>query len=173
MKMDIVIFLSIIGGFSIIPFMMIFSKKIFRIDPGLHQIIFSGFAGFSIWIILLIFLSVPIRNVWDIICGILIMFCALWSVYWLSNLGGGFRINMLTDLSEYKNEDPISVDKWMELYGGLGLDAFLEDRLRSILIPLGIVQEKDGEVRLIKPIGVYFGYMLELFSIIFQGNRRD
>jgi len=104
------------------------------------------------------------------LCGALVILCAIWGNYWLGNFGGGFRINMLVILAA--QHKPISFEQWMDLYGGLGMDVFLRDRLRSILIPWGIVKEEKGSISLTTTKGKLFGVMMNILYILLQGKRR-
>ena len=165
------IVLSIIAGFSIPFFSYIFSSRIQLIKSKMIQYVTASIFGFLLWFFLAVIFNISWHNKWDILCGVLIILCAVWSNYWLGNLGGGFRINMLLKIAEQKQ--PVSLDEWMDLYGGLGMDAFLRDRLRTILIPWKIVEENNGIITLTKERGYFFGWGMKVLYQLLQGSRRE
>ncbi len=168
--MGLAIILSIIAGISIPIFMMVFSNRHLKIKSGWTRYIASSLAGCILWLILLVTTDSYHSNGWDLICGGLVILCAIWANYWLGNFGGGFRINMLVILAA--QQQPISFEQWMDLYGGLGMGEFLRDRLRSILVPWGIVRETNGTIILTPIIGKFFGMLMNLLYFLLQGNRR-
>jgi hypothetical protein len=166
-----VVFLSIISGFSLPIFTLIFSERLFFIKSGKIRYFVASILGFLLWLFLLEASGIQFDNVWDIGCGILIILCAVWSNYWLSNFGAGFRMNMLLKIAE--QERPIPLEEWMELFGGLGMEAFLDDRLKTILIPWKIVQENDGVITLTRGRGYFFGWAMQILYHLLQGSRRE
>ncbi len=169
--MQLIIVFSIIAGFSIPFFTYIFSRRILLFRSKMIQYITASVFGFLLWFFLARIFNTPWNNEWDILCGTLIILCAIWSNYWLGNLGGGFRINMLLKIAEQKQ--PVSLDEWMDLYGGLGMDAFLSDRLKAILLPWKIVEEKNGIITLTKERGYFWGWGMKVLYQLLQGSRRE
>jgi len=165
------IVLSIIAGFSIPFFSFIFSSRILLFKSKMIQYVTASIFGFLLWFFLAMTFNIAWHNKWDILCGVLIILCAVWSNYWLGNLGGGFRINMLLKIAEQTR--PVSLDEWMDLYGGLGMNAFLRDRLRTILIPWKIVEEHNGIITLTKERGYFFGWGMKVLYQLLQGSRRE
>jgi len=170
MSMSLAIILSIVAGISIPIFMAIFSNPHLKIKSGWRRYIASSSAGFILWLILLVITGASNSNGWDLVCGGLVILCAIWANYWLGNLGGGFRINMLVILAA--QQKPISFEQWMDLYGGLGMEEFLQDRLRSILVPWGIVREENGTILLTATRGKLFGWLMNILYFILLGKRR-
>jgi hypothetical protein len=168
--MSLAIILSIVSGISIPIFMALFSNPHLKIKSGWTRYIASSCAGFILWLILLGISDSIHSNRWDLVCGGLVILCAIWANYWLGNLGGGFRINMLVILAAQR--EPVSFEQWMNLYGGLGMEEFLQDRLRSILIPWGIVRETNGTILLTATRGKLFGWLMNILYILLQGKRR-
>ncbi len=166
-----VVFLSIISGFSLPIFTRIFSERVFFIKSGKIRYFTASTLGFLLWLILVKGSSIPFDNIWDILCGILIILCAVWSNYWLSNFGGGFRMNMLLKIAE--QERPITLEEWMGLFGGLGMEAFLEDRLKTILVPGKIVRENEGVITLTRGRGFFWGWVMKILYHLLQGSRRE
>lgn len=131
----------------------------------------AGACGSLTWAILTWLFRTAVVNIWDVVCGILVLLCAMWATYWIANLGGGFRINMLLLLSS--QDTPISLDQWMDLYGGAGMHAFLRDRLKSILLRWNIVHHEDGTITLTRKNGHFFGWAMHLCYLLFDGDRRE
>lgn len=165
------IILSIFAGFSIPFFTYIFSSRLPLFKSWIIQYITASLSGFLLWFVLAIAFDAPWDYRWDILCGVLILLCAIWSNYWLGNLRGGFRINMLLKIAEQTR--PVSLDEWMSLYGGLGMDAFLRDRLKAILIPWRIVEEHNDIIRLTRGRGDFFGWGMDVLYRLLQGSRRE
>ena len=168
--MSLAIILSIVAGISIPIFMAIFTNPHLKIKSGWRRYIVSSSAGFILWLILIVITDSIHNNRWDLVCGGLVILCAIWANYWLGNFGGGFRINMLVILAA--QQKPISFEQWMDLYGGLGMDEFLRDRLRSILVPWGIVREANGTIILTPTRGKFFAGLMNILYILLQGKRR-
>lgn len=170
MTMGIAIILAIISGLSIPIFTALFFSSVFRMKSSLMRYVASSSAGFILWFILLAAFHAFRNNIWDLICGGLVILCAIWANYWLGNFGGGFRINMLVILAA--QQKPITFEQWMDLYGNLGMDAFLRDRMRSILIPWGIVKEAQGNISLTSQQGRFFGWLMNALYFLLLGKRR-
>jgi hypothetical protein len=171
MNMSLVIILSIVSGILIPIFTTLFSIPRLRIKTGWARYISSSCAGFVIWLILMVIFGFPLNNPWDLLCGVLVILCAIWSNYWLGNFGGGFRVNMLVNLAE--KTTPVPIEEWMRLYGGLGMEKFLSDRLQSILIPWKIVKLTEGVVSLTPDRGKFFGWAMNVLYGLLQGERRE
>jgi hypothetical protein len=166
---------AIISSFATLLFRMLFSILPFRKTHIWAQIIFSTFLGLILWIILILLASYDVPDIkikWaDILCGGLILMCALWCNYWISNFSGGFRIQMLLILKNFSQ--PISIDEWMRQFGNLGMEAFLRDRMRSILIPWKIAVQEEGKIYLTHRWGVFFGRLFVLLDGIFINLRKS
>jgi hypothetical protein len=171
MSMSLAIILSIFSGLSIPLFTALFSIPNVRIRAGWARYISSSSAGFVLWLILIVLFGFPINSQWDLLCGVLVILCAIWSNYWLGNFGGGFRVNMLLNLAE--KTTPIPIEEWMCIYGGLGMEKFLSDRLQSILIPWKIVKLAEGVVSLTPDRGKFFGWVMNVLYGLLQGERRE
>jgi len=146
--MNMYIVLVIISGFAILVFRIIISHRPFRLLGAWPQVIVSTILGWFLWIFLTIlersYGSLSRIDGWDVLCGILILLCATWCNYWIGNLAGGFRVQMQMNLANQLQ--PVSLEEWMETFGGLGMKVFLRDRLTSILIPWRIVSVEDDRV---------------------------
>jgi hypothetical protein len=166
--------LAILFGFSTLVFRIILSHRPFRIRGG-AQIILPFILGVILWIIFSIWyiaLTQSLKDIgWDILCGILILFCALWCHYWIGNLAGGFRVQMQIALSDQAS--PLSLDQWMSIFDGKGMDAFLADRLKSILISMKIVTIEKDRVQLTRGWGSFYGKLMNLLIIILPGMRNS
>ncbi len=168
-----IIALAILAGLSTLVFRLVISHRPFRISGGWTQIIISSILGDGLWVFLtLLYLantSSYENEGWDLLCGILILLCVLWCNYWLANLGGGFRVQMQISLAD--QTQPVSLEKWMAVFNGRGMEIFLADRLNSILIPWKIVEVKDGKVRLLPGWGMFFGGLMNLVKKIIPNLR--
>jgi hypothetical protein len=165
--------LAIISGFAILIFRVIISHRPFR-APGMRpHAMTSTFLGWFLWILLTILerFYAPLSRIdgWDIFCGILILLCASWCNYWIGNLAGGFRVQMQINLVNQPR--PVSLEEWMLAFGGLGMKAFLRDRLTSILIPWRIVTMEDDKVRLLPGWGLFFGRLMKILGFILYDDR--
>jgi hypothetical protein len=170
-----VIEFSIISGLATLLFRMLFSVLHFQKTHIWVQIIISGFLSVILWIVLILLArfinpDIVIRE-GDILCGCLILMCAFWCNYWIGNLAGGFRVQMLISLKD--RSQPVPLEDWMRLFGNLGMEAFLKDRLRSILIPWKIVAQEEGKYRLLPGWGIFFGRLFSLFDKVFFTLRKS
>jgi hypothetical protein len=170
-----VILLSLITSFSTILIRIIISYRPFRVKNIWHQILGSTVAGGILWIIS-IFVIIPSRlrpeTGWgDMLCGILILLCAFWCNYWSTNLAGGFRVQMQMNLANQKS--PVSLKEWMATFGGLGMEAFLKDRMESILIPWKTIAVEDGNLRLLPGWGIFFGKLMVLLRVLLPKVREE
>lgn len=170
-----IIALAIVCSFCTLVFRVVIARPPFSIKNTWTQIFTSMTLSVVIWIIGVILLMSPpiIQNAsWnDIFCGILILLCAFWCQYWVGNFAGGFRVQMQINLAQQK--EPISIEEWMNTFGGLGMEMFLHDRIRSILIPSNTVELKDGELRLVTGWGTFFGRVMKFLKIILLQVRSD
>jgi hypothetical protein len=170
-----VILLALICGFSTLFVRIIISHRPFLVRNIWHQILISTAAGAMLWIIS-IFLIMPAS--WrseigwaDILCGILIFLCAFWCNYWSTNLAGGFRVQMQLNLANQTR--PISLQEWMNTFGGLGMEVFLKDRIESILIPWNAVAFEKGKLRLLPGWGLFFSKVIILLRVLLPRLRGE
>jgi len=170
-----IINLAIVCSISTLLIRVIISRKPFLIKNIWTQIISSLIIAAIIWAasIYLTKSSSPISGAeWgDILCGVLIFLSAFWCHYWIGNFAGGFRVQMLNNLASQKQ--PISKEEWMNTFGGLGMEAFLRDRIQSILIPWQVINLEHGQLRLLAGWGTFFGKLVKLLEIIMPGVRDD
>jgi hypothetical protein len=168
-----IIALAILAGLSTLVFRLIISHRPLRISGGWAQIILSSILGWGLWIGLtfLHLANAPTyENAgWDLVCGILILLCVVWCQYWIGNLGGGFRVQMQITLAD--QTQPVSLEKWMAAFNGRGMQVFLTDRLNSILIPWKIVEEKNGNVRLLPGWGMFYGRLMSIIKMMLPNLR--
>lgn len=168
-----IITLAILAGFYTLVFRLIISHRPLRISGGWAQIILPSILGGGLWIgsTMLTLANTPsYENAgWDLVCGILILLCVLWCQYWIGNLGGGFRVQMQITLAD--QTQPVSLEKWMALFNGRGMEVFLADRLNSILIPWKIVDVKNGKVRLLPGWGMFYGRLMSIIKKIIPNLR--
>jgi hypothetical protein len=165
---------AIISSLSTLIFRMLLSILPIRKTDIWVQIIISSILGVILWITLVVLRryyhpDFELRG-GDILCGSLILMCAFWCNYWIGNFAGGFRVQMLISLKD--RSQPVPLEDWMRLFGNMGMEAFLRDRLRSILIPWKIVAQEEGKFRLLPGWGIYFGRLFNLFDRIFFTLRK-
>jgi hypothetical protein len=183
MEFSTVILTSAIAGFSMLGFMILFSRRPFYIPYGLPRYAGTFLAGLVLWIALLGFThallpftaaATPARGytaaIPDLICGFLVLGCAAWACYWVSNFGQGFRIHMLLDLAQQKT--PVTLEQWMACFGDLGMEKFLKDRLQSILIPWKIVELDGDAVKLTPGLGRFLGAGADFLTQVLNDTRR-
>jgi hypothetical protein len=168
-----IIVFAILAGFSTLIFRMILSHRPLRLAGGLAQIIVSSLSGITLWIVLVLLShsTTPISGAekWDMVSGVLIHLCAFWCNYWISNLAGGFRVLMAINLADQTR--PITLEEWMAAFGGLGMDVFLRDRMKSILIPWKIVSVHDNKMILLPGWGMFFGRLMAILEIMLYRMR--
>ena len=168
-----IIALAILASFSTLVFRLIISHRPLRISGGWTQIIVSSILGGGLWIgstLLYLANTASYENTgWDLLCGILILLCALWCQYWIGNLGGGFRVQMQITLADQTR--PVSLEEWMDLFNGRGMQVFLADRLNSILIPWKIVEVKNSKVRLLPGCGMFYGRLMSIIKKMLPNLR--
>jgi hypothetical protein len=169
-----VVGLAILFGFSTLIFRIILSHRPFRVGGG-AQITLPFVLGVSLWILfsfLYIMQTQSLKDIgWDILCGTLIFLCAFWCHYWIGNLAGGFRVQMQIALVD--QAAPITYREWMSKFDGRGMDAFLVDRMKSILILWKIVTIEKDTVQLTQGWGTFYGKLMNLLNIILPGLRNS
>ncbi len=105
-------------------------------------------------------------NRWlDLGAGALIYLTAIFCNFYLCNVGGGFRIEMLVNLAGAKRE--VTLKEWMDSYGkGLGMRFFLDDRLRATLTSWNLAVKKDDRVVLTR-FGQFVGKIADFLASLF------
>lgn len=174
MEFSPVILTSAIAGISMLGFMILFSRRPFYIPYGLPRYAGTFLAGLVLWIALLgltqAVFPLTAAVIPDLICGFLVLGCAAWACYWVSNFGQGFRIHMLLDLAQQKK--PVTLEQWMACFGDLGMEKFLKDRLQSILIPWKIVELDGDSVKLTPGLGKFLGAGADFLTHWLNDTRR-
>jgi hypothetical protein len=167
---QIAVWTSIIAGFSITAFLLIFSRSPFKLSLLLPRYSAATGAGLIVWIILLWWRRALLFHgpeaVLEFVAGGLIFVTAVFCNYYLGNISAGFRIEMLINLANVNRE--VTLDEWMAQYGkGLGMHYFLENRLNSTLLPWGLVVRKENQITLTR-FGHFIGqincFLASLFS---------
>jgi hypothetical protein len=170
-----IIALAIGCSLSTLVIRIIISRPPFRVKNVWSQIFSSLTVAVIIWITSIFFIrpALPISNSeWgDILCGILIFLSAFWCHYWIGNFAGGFRVQMQINLASQKH--PISIKEWMKTFGGLGMEAFLQDRIQSILIPWNTIKFENGQLHLLTGWGIFFGRLMRMLRNIMPKVRSD
>jgi hypothetical protein len=171
--MPIVVLLACVGGISMLVFRVLLAHRPFRVTDMWRQMILATLLGWCLWggSIFLNYASSPEPGFAcpDLLCGVLILLCASWCNYWIANLGGGFRVQALMALEECGR--PVKLEEWMAAFGGLGMSAFLNDRLNSILVPWRIAASEGGHIRLLPGWGHFFGRIMQVLDFLFYGMR--
>ena len=166
-----IIALAIACSLSTLLIRAIIARRPFRIKKVWHQIFISLMIAITIWVATIFRTPTSERSWADVICGILIFACAFWCQYWIGNFAGGFRIQMQINLADQK--EPISLEEWMKTFSGLGMEAFLQDRIQAILIPWNTVEYKNGQLRLLPGWGTFFASLMRILKFIFPKVRND
>lgn len=168
-----IIALAILTGFSTLIFRVILPRRPFCLTGAWSQIIISSFLGLSLWFVLIVQVSpsalISEVEKWDVVCGALIHLCAFWCNYWICNLAGGFRAQMVITLAAQNS--PVTLEEWMASFGGIGMDAFLRDRTTSILIPWKIALVQDDKMFLLPGWGLFFGRLMTILEIVLYRVR--
>lgn len=165
-----------VAGLSIFGFVLLFFRVPRQGLTAMQRIYLSWLCGALVWITFLAHLLAKTKAqhadaTQDLVCGVLVLGCFCWGSYWFANLGGGFRILMLLDLA--KTERPVTLQDWMNEYGQKrGMREFLDDRLRSILAPLKIVDLQNERVVLSKDRGQLMATLLGILSSILLKKSR-
>lgn len=107
----------------------------------------------------------------SILAGALLILAAVFCNYYLGNISGGFRIEILVNLAEAGKA--LTLDEWMALYGkGAGMRYFLEDRLKTTLISWNLATQSGDQITL-TPLGRLGGrvncFLARLFSEVKNG----
>jgi hypothetical protein len=158
---------ALIGGFSITFFLIIFAHRPLKILSIVKRYIVSTGCGASVWVFLLkinggLVLEINPGYCLAILAGALVFLSAVFFNYYLGNISGGFRIEMLVNMSQ--SRQPVSLAEWMALYGkGRGMHYFLEDRLKATLIPWRLGVWNAGRVCL-TPLGHLAGQVNRFFA---------
>jgi len=165
---------SMVAGMSITGFLLLFSHRPFKLPLVLPRYITSIGCGLIVWFLLLginqsLSFSKHISEWLELVSGGFVFITAVFCNYYLGNIGGGFRLEMLVNLAE-ANED-LTVDEWMALYGdGNGMHCFLDDRLRATLIPWKLAVWKGSQI-ILTPWGHFIGKVNRLLAALFSENQ--
>jgi hypothetical protein len=170
-----IIALAIICCFLTLGIRIFFSKPPFQVKNPWTQILIPLLVGFFIWVGTIVYLEIRSNSfqptLGDYVCGILIFLCAFWCHYWLGNIAGGFRVQMHLNIASQEN--PISLEKWMRDFGGLGMDIFLKDRIESVLLPWKTVSLINCQIHLLPGWGTFFGAVIGLLNFLLPKVRGD
>jgi len=164
---------SILAGFSITVFLLGFSRPPLRLPLFWRRYSAAVGAGLVIWGLLLwangaLYFNWVFERWLDLLAGVLIYLIAIFGNYYLGNVGGGFRIAMLLDLTAANRE--LTLEEWMGLYGeGRGMSYFLKDRLEATLLPWGLAVQDKIQVSL-TPKGVWVGKVACFLASIFKAK---
>jgi hypothetical protein len=168
-----IIAFAILASFSTLIFRVILPHRPFFLTGAWAQVIVSSLFGISVWIVLVLraypFGLISEIEIWDVVCGVLIHLCALWCNYWICNLSGGFRAQMAITLAD--QTCPVTLEEWMVAFGGLGMNAFLKDRMTSILIPWKIAFVRNDKLTLLPGWGLFFGRLMVFLEIVLYRVR--
>lgn len=165
-----------VAGATIFGFGLVFFRVPRSALSGMKRLYLSWLCGTLVWLACLAHQlpdwgALPRGTRPDLICGVLVLCCFIWSSYWFANLGGGFRILMLLDLADARR--PITLSQWMDRYGKQrGMREFLNDRLRSILLPLHLVDLEGDRVILTRRRGRPLARLLGVLSLLLLKRPR-
>jgi len=168
------IWTALAGGASITLFLLVFSRKPFRLPMTLPRYGAATVSGFLVWGLLLWFnQSALLESVFErclaLLAGALIMVTAFAFNYYLGNVYGGFRVEMLVNI--YNAKRNIDLDEWMSLFGnGKGMRFFLRDRLKTTLIPWKLAVWVGNGVKLTS-LGHFAGLTNRFFSWLFANHK--
>jgi hypothetical protein len=168
---------AFVAGPTVFVFMAVFFRVFRRGVSATKRLYLAWICTALVWMLLTS--QQPVRlhpltydNTSDLICSLLILGCFIWTSYWIANFSGGFRVLVLLDLADAKS--PVTQREWMDRYGeGRGMREFLDDRLRSILVPLGLVSLEGDQVVLTPRKGKAMGLAVRLLSMLLTGHSRD
>ena len=166
-----IIAFAIICSLSTLLIRVVIARRPFRIKNIWHQIFISLIAAIAIWAVAVFRTPISEQNWGDVICGVLIFGCAFWCQYWIGNFAGGFRIQMQINLAD--QQAPLSLEEWMKTFSGLGMEAFLQDRIQAILIPWNTVEYKNGQLYLLRGWGTFFASLMNILKYIFPRVRSN
>jgi hypothetical protein len=167
-----IIALAIASGLSTLLIRIAISRPPFRVKNLWSQIFISVGLGATLWLVAVVLINpaVKVDEKWgDIFCGTLILLCTFWCNYWIGNFAGGFRVQMQLNIADQKQ--PITFEEWMNTFGGLGMEAFLKDRLQSILIPWKTIAIENDQLRLLPGWGMFFGKVMVILQKILPKVR--
>lgn len=168
------IWTALAGGASITLFLLVFSRKPFRLPMTLPRYGAALGGGFLLWGVLLwanhsALLESGFERCLALLAGALIMAAAFAFNYYLGNVYGGFRVEMLVNIHS-ANRD-LDLDEWMGLFGkGKGMRYFLEDRLKTTLIPWRFAVRVEKTVKL-TPLGHFAGLTNRFFSWLLANHK--
>jgi|GEM_PF-6665164 hypothetical protein len=165
------IWTSILAGLSITFFLLVFSRFPFKLPMTFWRFSVSCGSGLVVWMLLLwsnnlIPISAKIEQWIALIAGMLIYLTAIFCNYYLSMTNASFRVEMLNCIAQVDRE--ITLYEWMALYGkGSGMLYFLDDRLKSTLIPWKLAVRNDNQITLTRfghIVGKINSFLASLFS---------
>ena len=168
------IWTALVGGVTITLFLLLFSRRPFKLPMTLPRYGAATGCGFLVWFILLcmnqhFLLECLIERLLALLVGCLIMATAFACNYYLGNVYGGFRIEMLVNINN--SNKAINLDEWMSFFGkGKGMRYFLEDRLKTTLIPWKFAVQEENTVRL-TPLGHFAGITNRFLSWLFANHK--
>jgi hypothetical protein len=171
---EVAVWTSILAGFSITVFLLIFSRPPCKLPLLLPRYTAATGVGLAVWVTLLLWQhALPFQGLeeaLELVAGGLIFVTAIFCNYYLGNISAGFRIEMLINLAEANRE--ITLDEWMALFGkGLGMNYFLEDRLTATLLPWKLAIMDDNKITL-TPYGNFIGTINSFLASLFS-ERED
>lgn len=168
------IWTSIVGGLSITVFLLLFSHPPTKLPLVWRRYSASIGGGLVVWFLLLwVNNALPFTGGLEkwlaLASGGFVYISAVFCNYYLGNIGGGFRLEMLVNLAEANRE--VSLDEWMALYGKQqGMYFFLEDRLKATLVPWKLAVWKDDQV-ILTPLGHFAGQVNCFLAALFSENQ--
>ena len=166
---------ALVGGVIMTICLIVLAHPPLKFSSIVMRYIVSAGCGAMAWILLLLFhgglVLASTAGKWlALIAGSLIFLTAVFFNYYIGNISGGFRLEMLVNLSQ--SNQPISLEDWMALYGkGRGMHYFLEDRLKATLVPWKLGAWNAGIVML-TPLGHLAGQVNRLFARLFSEHRQ-
>jgi hypothetical protein len=169
---QVAVWTSILAGFSITAFLLIFSRPPFKLPLLLPRYSAATGAGLVVWIMLLwCENALPFHGLeagLEFVAGGLIFVTAVFCNYYLGNISAGFRIEMLINLANVNRE--VTLDEWMAQYGkGRGMHYFLENRLNATLVPWKLVVWRDNQITLTR-FGHFIGRVYCFLASLFPEN---
>jgi len=167
---QVAVWTSVLAGFSITAFLLMFSRRPFKLPLILPRYSAATAAGLVVWIMLLWWKHlIPfhgLETILEFVAGGLIFMTAVFCNYYIGNISAGFRIEMLINLAEANRE--VTLDEWMALFGkGQGMDYFLDDRLKATLLPWKLAVLKDNKITL-TPFGRFIGQINSFLASLFS-----
>lgn len=166
---------SLLAGISVTFFLVFFSRKPLCLPLLLKRYGAATGAAFFLWVLMLVCGSKiswgsGLSNAPSLLAGILLILACVFLNYYIGNIAGGFRIEILVNLADSKT--PLSLEEWMAVYGkGAGMRYFLEDRLRSTLISWNLAIQ-DGDKITLTPLGRLAGKVNLFFAQLFSEVKK-